>query len=81
MYPDYQLAIPIIDSIHITRREKATNGTTLSNTASSKATVSESNLISCPEIVIVVVDPDTVGDILALLLDHVKQAHGLEVET
>ena len=39
------------------------------------------NLISCPEIVIVVVDPDTVGDILALLLDHVKQAHGLEVET
>ena len=41
---------------------------------------SEPNLISGPEIVIVVVDPDPVGDVLALLLDHVQQAHGLEVE-
>ena len=41
---------------------------------------SEPNLISGPEIVIVVVDPDPVGDVLALLLDHVEQAHGLVVE-
>ena len=38
------------------------------------------NLISGSEIVVVVVDPDTVGDVLALLLDHVHQAHCLEVE-
>ena len=38
------------------------------------------NLISGTEVVIVVVDPDPVGDVLALLLDHVEQAHGLVVE-
>ena len=44
------------------------------------ASVTQPNLISGSEIVVVVVDPDTVGDVLALLLDHVHQAHCLEIE-
>ena len=44
-------------------------------------TQKETNLISCAEIILIVIDPNAAGDIRTLLLNGHHQGHGFIVET